>query len=158
MIFCRLNDFEELGDGSIANTGCKTDGKFAIIVHGFQENEGTEWVRELINNLLVFRGGCVLFFEYPRFTKLEYAVAIMDKFTRLSNILLRKLQQLNYEGVVSHDVPFKLKFYSYIPLFLIRKDPDNIYMFGFSLGAQLVIDVGYRFGIKRIKEIDGIFF
>lgn len=130
-----MNDFTEMRFSNISSLGCDTNGKFAIIVHGFQENERTEWVRELINNLILLRGGCVMFFEYPPFTRFEYAFLLMDKFYRLSNILLKKLRELSSEGV----------------------DPDNIYMFGFSYGAQLVFDAGYKFGQRQIKEIDGNF-
>lgn len=34
-------------------------------------------------------------------------------------------------------------------------DPDNTYLFGFSFGGQLVVEAGKRFGIRRIKSIDG---
>lgn len=33
--------------------------------------------------------------------------------------------------------------------------PNNIYMFGFSFGAQLALESGRRFGKMLIKQIDG---
>lgn len=34
-------------------------------------------------------------------------------------------------------------------------DPANIYMYGHSLGARMVIDAGIKFGFNRIGLIDG---
>lgn len=34
-------------------------------------------------------------------------------------------------------------------------DPNNMYLFGFSFGGQLVLESGRRFGGKLIKQIDG---
>ncbi len=34
-------------------------------------------------------------------------------------------------------------------------DPDNMFLFGFSFGAQLTLDAASRFGYQKIKEIDG---
>lgn len=39
-------------------------------------------------------------------------------------------------------------------------DPDNIYMFGFSFGARVVLEAGQRFANDsdvKIKQIDGNF-
>ena len=33
---------------------------------------------------------------------------------------------------------------------------DDLFMYGFSFGARLVIDAGVNFGANRIKQIDGI--
>lgn len=37
-------------------------------------------------------------------------------------------------------------------------DPSNGYMYGFSLGARIVILAGILYGPKRIDQIDGKFF
>lgn len=34
-------------------------------------------------------------------------------------------------------------------------DPDNMHMFGFSYGGQLVLEAGRRFGTQLISRIDG---
>jgi hypothetical protein len=52
---------------------------------------------------------------------------------QISKLLKRKLDQMVAEGV----------------------SPDNIYMYGHSLGARLVVDAGFKFGENRIGMIDG---
>lgn len=37
-------------------------------------------------------------------------------------------------------------------------DPNDIYIFGFSFGAQLALESGRRFGNMLIKQIDGNLF
>jgi hypothetical protein len=113
--------------------GCDVKDKISIVTHGWQENEHTEWVRDLTQNLLTHRGGCVIVYQYFRFSRLEY-ILLIEKFRRLSNILLKMLLQLANEG----------------------HDPDNMFLFGFSFGAQLTLDAASRFGYQKIKEIDGI--
>lgn len=36
-------------------------------------------------------------------------------------------------------------------------DPSQMYMFGFSYGAQLVLEAGRRFGENSLQQIDGTF-
>ena len=58
---------------------------------------------------------------------------LVKKFTLLSGVLVEKLYQLEAEGF----------------------NPDNLFMYGFSFGAQLVINAGNLYGDSRIAEIDG---
>lgn len=38
----------------------------------------------------------------------------------------------------------------------ISFDPNNMFLFGFSFGGQLVLEAGRRSGKRMIKQIDGI--
>lgn len=58
---------------------------------------------------------------------------LVRKFDIISSVLLKKLAQLNREG-----------FYD-----------DEMFLYGFSFGAQLVINAGILYGVNRIAEIDG---
>lgn len=58
---------------------------------------------------------------------------LVRKFIPLSEVLVDKLRQLETQGF----------------------DPDNLFMYGFSFGAQLVINAGNLYGANRVAEIDG---
>lgn len=58
---------------------------------------------------------------------------LVRKFIPISNVLLRKLHQLEDQGF----------------------NEDKMFLYGFSFGAQLVINSGILFGVNKIAEIDG---
>lgn len=58
---------------------------------------------------------------------------LVRKFDALSEVLMGKLEQLEAQGF----------------------NPNNLFMYGFSFGAQLVINAGNLYGQQRIAEIDG---
>lgn len=93
----------------------------------------TDWVPELIQNLLQYRGGCILFMDYSNHSLVQEYFVLVRKFDPLSEVLLHKLLQLESQGF----------------------NPDNLFMYGFSFGAQLVINAGNLYGEQKIAEIDG---
>lgn len=45
-------------------TNCDPSENYTIIVHGYLESYSTLWVKDVIDNFLEARGGCVLFMDY----------------------------------------------------------------------------------------------
>lgn len=64
---------------------------------------------------------------------LNYVEIVEIHWPKVSALITKKLKQLQSEGV----------------------SPDNIYMYGHSLGARLVIDAGINFGKRKIGFVDG---
>lgn len=104
-----------------------------IIVHGWLESIETEWVHDLVENLQRYRGGCVIFMDYSNHSIVQDYFVLVRKFDSISQVLIDKLFQLEAQGF----------------------NPDNLFMYGFSFGAQLVINAGNLYGDRRIAEIDG---
>lgn len=72
--------------------------------------------------------------NWGRFSdNLNYENVVLFHWKPVSMVLLGKLKQLEAEGV----------------------SPDNIFLYGHSLGARMVIDAGISFGKGRISQIDG---
>lgn len=118
---------------SLVDKGCNPEENFAVIVHGWLETyEKTEWVPDLIGNLTLTRGGCIIYMDYSNFSVNPNYFVLVSQFQNISNVLLSKLNQLKDQGF----------------------DPEKGYMFGFSFGSHLVIDAATRFGEKLFKEID----
>ena len=122
-----------LDDSHITQLGCNSSEKYAIIVHGWLESIATDWVHDLVENLLRFRGGCIIFMDYSNHSIVQDYFVLVRKFNSLSMVLNRKLWQLEEQGF----------------------NPDNLFMYGFSFGAQLVINAGNLYGENKIAEIDG---
>lgn len=118
---------------SLADRGCDPNGTFAIIIHGWLGSFQTEWVQDLISNLSVYRGGCIITMDYSNYSVNPNYFLLVPQFENISSILLRFMQQLEGEGF----------------------DFGNGYMFGFSFGAHLALSTALKFGVKRFKEIDG---
>lgn len=66
---------------------------------------------------------------------LDYNKVINTDWSQVSAVLLKRLQGLIKEGV----------------------SPDNMVLYGHSLGARLVQDVGMNLGNQLISQIYGIF-
>lgn len=66
----------------------------------------------------------------------------------------------HYFGLVSHFDGLAESLAQKLRQFLFEKfEPSKMFMFGFSFGAQLVLEAGRRFGEKQlIQQIDGTFF
>ncbi|ETN65590.1 triacylglycerol lipase [Anopheles darlingi] len=123
-----LNDDERL----LNDTNCTADERFALVVHGWRENcYEVPWVKELRNNLQKFRGGCIACMDYSAYSSGGYG-GLVARFRDIRDILLRTVQQLRYEGV----------------------EYGRMFLFGFSFGAQLVLDVGNRIGSNELEAID----
>lgn len=107
---------------------CDTNGKFAIIVHGWLEGISTPWVETTISNILRYRGGCVFFMDYSKYANTTDYFKLISHLSGISNVLLKKIQQIgNY---------------------------DQQYCFGFSSGARLCIDAGLKVGNQLIGRMD----
>lgn len=91
------------------------------------------WVQELISNLTVYRGGCIIFMDYSNYSKNPNYFLLTPQFYNISDKLLLFMNQLDAEGF----------------------DFQNGYMFGFSFGAWLAIHTAKRFGEKKFAQIDG---
>nr|XP_029724662.1 uncharacterized protein LOC115264794 [Aedes albopictus] len=116
----------------LSNTECSVSSKFAIIVHGWHENcYETFWVKDLQRNLDTYRGGCVICMDYSTFSSNGYPY-LFRRFDEISSVLLKFVRILQYEGVQF----------------------DKLFMFGFSFGGQLVLDVGNQVGFNAIEAID----
>lgn len=113
--------------------GCNSSEKYAIIVHGWLEGIETNWVHDLVGNLKRYRGGCIIFMDYSNHSMVQDYFFLVRKFIPLSEVLLDKLRQLESQGF----------------------NPDNLFMYGFSFGAQLAINAGNLYGPSRVAEIDG---
>lgn len=71
--------------------------------------------------------------DYSNHSIVQDYFVLVRKFNQLSQVLVEKLFELEAQGF----------------------DPDNLFMYGFSFGAQLVINAGNLYGNNRIAEIDG---
>jgi Lipase len=120
---------------NLTELGCNSSEKVAIVVHGWLESIDAEWPMELIENLRQYRGGCIIFMDYSNHSIVNDYFILVRKFNPIEEVLLQKLKQLEEQG-------FKA---------------DNMFMYGFSFGAQLVMSAGMLFGQNKIAEIDGSF-
>uniref|UniRef100_A0AAG5DN71 Lipase domain-containing protein n=1 Tax=Anopheles atroparvus TaxID=41427 RepID=A0AAG5DN71_ANOAO len=119
-------------DRLLNGTECSPDERFAVIVHGWRENcYEVPWVGDLRENLRTYRGGCVACVDYSAFSSGGYG-GLVGRFRDIRDVLLHFLQQLRYEGVQF----------------------ERLYMFGFSFGAQLALDVGNQIGSNELEAID----
>lgn len=75
----------------------------------------------------------MVFIDYSFYANNSNYFDFLKYFPTISDIVTKRLEKIEREGF----------------------DPDNIYMFGHSAGARLVIDAAANFGFQRIKEIDG---
>lgn len=98
------------------------------MIHGWEESAKTDWVVNTINNLLYYRGGCVIVMDYSRFSRQPY-VTLAVNFSPLARVLVKKIQQTT-------------SFY------------ENVFLFGFSFGSRLAFEAGVRLGQQRIERID----
>jgi len=117
-------------DRSMEQQGCDPNGKFAVIVHGWKEGSDTPWVIALIKNLLATRGGCVIFMDFSKYSKVSNYFTLTPHFDGISAVLLKKLKQINA--------------------------PDRTYMFGFSFGSRLCTEAGFDFANETGTFIDSM--
>lgn len=74
--------------------------------------------------------------DYSYFASEENYFRLVRHFDSIAEVLQAKLKDLQAVGY----------------------DPENMYLFGFSYGGQLVVEAGKRFGPLRIKQIDSKWF
>jgi hypothetical protein len=119
-----------LNDENVSDSGCKRNGNISLIVHGWLEGLHSNWVHEMIQEFLNFRGNCVIFMDYNFYSKRPYT-NLRTNFNHISSVLYHRIVSLeNYENVV---------------------------MFGFSFGARIVVDVGIDISEHKGKFIDKIY-
>ena len=117
---------------------CNMTEKFAFVLHGWNGGYGT-WMEVIKDKLLKYRGGCIILMDYKFYSNVPTAQILQTYYplvanvSRISSVLTKKLRNLEVEGF----------------------NPDNVYMYGHSFGARLVIDAAVNFGKQRIGEIDG---
>lgn len=111
--------------------GCIASGKFAIIVHGW--NDSLLWLKSMVEKLLNYRGGCVIFVNYLAYVyNADYLKTLLN-WQGVSTVITNKLRDMEREGVL----------------------PENIFIYGFSLGSRIAIDAAINFGKQKIGLIDG---
>jgi len=120
-------------DSNLTNLGCSASGLFSFVVHGFIDSKGA-WRIDLARKFLKHRGGCVIVVDWGKYSDFtEYFYLVLTHFKNVSNTILKRLKILETEGVL----------------------PDNILLYGHSLGARLVVRAGIDFGKNKIGLIDG---
>lgn len=118
---------------NLTSQGCDKNGKFAFVTHGITGAKGICWIPELIRKLLQYRGGCVIYLNWKKYSDPLMLPFIYYKWEKVSDVLAKKLFQLESEGV----------------------SPDNMYLYGHSFGARISIQAGLTFGKNKIAQIDG---
>lgn len=71
--------------------------------------------------------------DYSAFSRNPNYFGLVTQFEDIVNVLTEKLRQFQRQSF----------------------DPQQTYMFGFSFGAQVVLEASRRFGKRLIKQIDG---
>lgn len=99
-----------------------------MIVHGWQESIVSPWVPILVLNLLRFRGGCVFFMDYSAYSNKSEYIQLLPHFSGISAVLLKKVKQIGYF--------------------------DQQFLFGFSFGSRLLVDVGLKIGNQSLHRMD----
>jgi pimeloyl-ACP methyl ester carboxylesterase len=118
---------------SLVSLGCKAEGKFALITHGWNSDPSI-WMARLSQKLLKYRGGCIILMDWTKYaSNLNYPSVVMNDYKKVSGAVTRRLISLQADGV----------------------SPNNIFMYGHSLGARIVVDAAITFGPGQIGEIDG---
>lgn len=107
---------------------CDPNGKFAFIVHGWNESINTTWVADVIANLLKARGGCVFFMDYSVYSINPDYFALVNHKVGIINVLLKKMQQTGHL--------------------------DQVYCFGFSFGARVCPAAGKLAGNQVLERMD----
>ena len=121
---------------TLEKLGCDPSGLWAMVVHGWKDGPSTSsWIPALTVNLNKYRGGCVIVVDFFYYSSNTDYFVLVKNFPGVSAVLFKKVNQILGEG-------FKA---------------SNGYIFGFSLGAQLVIDVGSKLN-GAIARIDGNYF
>lgn len=119
---------------NLTSLNCSADGNLAFIVHGFRASKG-EWQWKLKDQFLKHRGGCVIIYNWGKLSDLSnyYKVAKRTWPVAVAIMLGRVENITSTEGF----------------------SPDKILLYGHSLGARMVVEVGMQFGTGKISQIDG---
>jgi Lipase len=94
------------------------------------------WMKELKDKFLKYRGGCIIILNWGRYSDNINYFEVVEKFWYpVADVLEMKIKLMIQEG------------------FLL----ENFLLYGHSLGAWMVIEVGTRFGKGKVGNIDGEF-
>lgn len=89
---------------------------------------------QLAQKLLKYRGGCIVLMDWTKYSNnLKFFDVVNNDYQKVSNAFTRRLISLELSGVF----------------------PDNIFLYGHSMGARIFVDASINFGPGRIGEIDG---
>lgn len=125
--------FDWASGTNLTTLGCRKTGKFTFISHGWNGSKGV-WIIPLKEMFKNYRGGCIIVLNWGKYSDDPlYPVVVMFHWKAVANTLADRLFRLEKEGV----------------------SPDDMHLYGHSLGARMVIDAGTTFGPGRIATIDG---
>ncbi|GAB0097672.1 hypothetical protein DMENIID0001_133370 [Sergentomyia squamirostris] len=111
---------------------CNPGDDVTMIVHGWLESCSHEWLLDLVSNITLYRGGCIVCMDYSRFSKNPDYFGLVRQFDKIKAVLYDQLVEYKNSGL----------------------DPNDTYMFGFSYGAHLCLQSAAMLGERLIKEID----
>lgn len=118
---------------SLTAMGCT--GKIAFITHGWNGRPDT-WMVSLAQKLVQYRGGCIILMDWTKYSNnIYYPSVFANDYKKISNAVSRRFFALQAEGIL----------------------PENIFLYGHSMGARIFIDAAITFGPGKIGEIDGEF-
>lgn len=115
---------------NLSDYGCEKDSNYSILTPSY--NDGLSWVKPLIEKLQKHRGGCIIYADSSVVLSSDYLKALSN-WAMVSKVITNRLRDMESEGI----------------------QPGNIFMYGFSLGARIVIDAAIQFGKQKIGLIDG---
>lgn len=116
---------------NLSSYGCNVSDKFVLYTHGF--NDYFDWVNKTAEKYLQYRGGCVIFYDYSPCVDFSNYIKTLTYFNITSAVITKKLNDMVNESI----------------------SPDNIHLYGFSLGAQMMIKGAIDFGPDRVASLDG---
>lgn len=116
---------------NLTSYGCNTGDKTTFIAHGW--HDVAEYVPGLVEKYLQYRGGCIIYFNYSACIDNENYFQALEDWPSASAVITQKLIQIESEGFL----------------------PDNMLLYGHSLGAWVFIDAAINFGPQKVGLIDG---
>ncbi|GAB0097839.1 hypothetical protein DMENIID0001_135140 [Sergentomyia squamirostris] len=111
---------------------CNPGDDLAVIVHGWKESCSVEWLVDLVSNLTIHRGGCIVCMDYSHFASNSDYLKLVEQFNGILEVLHEQLVSYGDSGLL----------------------PSQTYMFGFSIGAHLCLQSASMLGERVVKEID----
>lgn len=118
----------------LTSLNCSIDENLTFIAHGFRGSKG-DWQIRLKDKFVKYRGGCVIIYNwgslsnhnnYYKVAKRNWPIAVAIMLSRIKSLT-------SIEGF----------------------SPDRFLLYGHSLGARMVVEVGMQFNDGKISQIDG---
>lgn len=116
---------------TLSSYGCSNRGKFTFIAHGW--GGVNSWVPAMVRKFLEYRGGCVIYFNFSECVDMSNYLISLQLWPSASAVITKKLHDMENEQI----------------------HPENIYMYGFSLGGRIIVDGAINYGTKKVGAIDG---